>query len=122
MPFRCNLMHARVSTNAYMEIVVESLSGLALLCLIVWLALMQKSFAVERERVRREAQEAAERERLLQKDAERYHTHDVLRCLDCDCRFPGPLTPDGCPQCHKESLVVMDSEAPASTQRVVNPE
>lgn len=77
--------------------------GLVLIGLFFW------SLAAS---LKRDGTAAQDRRRREARDAELHRVGAPLRCLSCGARFPGPLGAHGCPECHLQSLVVPEDEAP----------
>jgi Zn finger protein HypA/HybF involved in hydrogenase expression len=71
-------------------------------------------FGISKSRDQREldAQLRAQKEEKLkaEREARRYEPGVKLVCLSCETRFDGPLTSDGCPNCHLSTLVISQDE------------
>ena len=66
-------------------------------------------FDREREAAARKLAKISE-QLLAEKEARLYQADVPLICLGCETRFVGPLSSDGCPNCHLSSLVVTQEE------------
>ena len=94
-----------------MEFVMGGLVALGLLLLALWAWSLAAS--ARRDKLEAEAQARDEQERRAREAQEaRLRQKGVrLQCLNCGWKFLGPLTDDGCPQCHLSALVVTEAEA-----------
>jgi hypothetical protein len=100
-----------------MELVVASFVGIAVIVVVVWLAAVSKSVAIDTAKDREDAAARSETQRALERDRQMRAEPSRLRCLGCDTSFQGPLTDEGCPSCHSPALVIPEAEY---NQRLIN--
>lgn len=93
-----------------MGFVMAGFTAILVVVFVIWLLSLAKSRSADRTEKAREDAEEAERRRRQQEEA-RLRTIGVrLHCMGCGLDFLGPLTDDGCPNCHLQSLVVTEDE------------
>jgi hypothetical protein len=100
-----------------MVLLFEAIFAAGFLFFAFWITSVVRSAMADRRVAliaEAEARKLAEREASLQRPGE------PLRCLNCDASFVGPLTDDGCPNCHLTTLVVPAAEYEQRSRESVN--
>ena len=93
-----------------MGIVIGSLFGIIIIAGVIWFFALYGATCADR-RQRAEAQAAAAEASRLQERDRRMRVEAIqLRCAGCNRVFLGPLTDDGCPECHSGALVIPDAD------------
>ena len=94
-----------------MEFVMGGLVALGLVLFALWAWSLAASARRDRQQAEARAREEQERQALAEREARLRRKGERLQCLGCGHKFLGPLTDDGCPQCHLLALVVTRAEA-----------
>ena len=94
-----------------MEFVMGGLVALGVALLGFWAWSLSASARRDREEAQQREREEQERQERTAREARLRRRGVPLECLGCGHRFRGPLTDDGCPQCHLAALVVTEAEA-----------
>ena len=94
-----------------MEFVMGGVFALGLGLVLFWAWSLSVSTRRDRQEAEERAREAQERRDREAREARLRRRGAALQCLGCGHKFPGPLTDDGCPQCHLAALVVTEAEA-----------
>ena len=94
-----------------MEFVMGGLFALGIVLLALWAWSLAASARRDRQEAEARAREEQERHAREAQEARMRRKGERLQCLGCGRKFLGPLTDDGCPQCHLSALVVTQAEA-----------
>jgi hypothetical protein len=93
-----------------MGIVIGDLLVLLTLAGVGGFFIYTKSERRDRHQQQKLRETEAEALKKAEMDAKRYEAGIPLICLGCETRFLGPLSGDGCPNCHVLSLVVTQDQ------------
>jgi hypothetical protein len=99
-----------------MGFILLTIIAILLVYVIFWGFSLWESVQRDKSEAKQASVEAKLATERLAKDNLRYTPGVALICLDCNHRFSGPLTDSGCPNCHREALVVLATETPETGQ------
>lgn len=94
-----------------MELVMGGFFTLGLVLVGLWAWSLAASARRDRQEAQAREREAQEKRERAAREARLYRRGERLQCLGCGHTFLGPLTDEGCPQCHLAALVVTEAEA-----------
>lgn len=93
-----------------MGFVIEALFVVGVASAVVWALGLRKAATKDRADAREQQKKAEEASARTEREARLLRPGEPLRCLGCDTTFAGPLTAQGCPNCHSSALVVAEED------------
>ncbi len=93
-----------------MGLVIDGMVAALLLVAVAFVWSLRSSLLHDRVIAKQQQASASVRKLKAERDASMYRAGTPLHCVGCGLAFTGPLTDDGCPECHVATLVITEQE------------